>query len=336
MRQRTTHSQLSLPSGILLAALFLAMVIAAEAAAPTASPGPRIYVANESSNSVTFIDATTLKVVATVDSLNKSTHDLAISRDGRWLYATNMASGKLSVIDTRRAETIASIATGGRSHVVALTNDNRHAWVANINDDNLSIVDVQNLRVVGTIAVGKGPTGMTFSRDGRHAFVSNQGDRTLQVIDTATHRLVKTIPVGNNPHFLVFGPDGRIWGCNTGDDDIFVIDTVSLQKVAGIKVGKEPQQVAFAYRGISGPNAYVTVSGTNKVVVVTSDIKDMRIVDQIDVGQRPNGITANPDGTRLYVGHEVSNDLRVIDSGIGQVVSTVAVGQKPIRVIYAK
>jgi YVTN family beta-propeller protein len=298
--------------------------------------GPRIYVANESSNSVTVIDANSLTVVATVDSLNHSTHDLAVSRDGKLAFATNLASGKVSVIDTQRLETVASIFTGSRSHVVALTNDNRHAWVANISDDNISIVDTQTFRILGTIPVGKGPTGMTFSRDGRLAFVSNQGDRTVQIIDTTSHRVVKTIPVGINPHFLVLGPDGRIWGCNTGDDDIFVIDPVSLEKVASFKVGREPQQIAFAFRGVAGPNAYVTLSSSNKVAVVTTDLKQMRILDEIDVGQRPNGIWANAEGTRLYVVHEVSNDLRVIDSGTGAVIGTVPVGRKPIRVVVSR
>lgn len=306
------------------------------AAAPAIPTGPKIFVANESSNSVSVIDANSLNVVATIDSLNHSTHDLAVTRDGRLAFATNLASGRISVIDTQRLETVASIYTGSRSHVVNVTNDNRHVWVANISDDNISIVDTGNFRILGTIPVGKGPTGMTFSRDGRFAFVSNQGDRNVQIIDTTSHRVVKAIPVGINPHFLVLGPDGRIWGCNTGDDDIFVIDPVSMSKVASFKVGKEPQQIAFAFRGIAGPFAYVTLSSTNKVAVVSTDLKQMKILDQIDVGQRPNGIWANPEGTRLYVVHEVSNDLHVIDSGTGQVTATVPVGRKPIRVVVSR
>src|ERR1043166_432076 len=303
--------------------------------APVAT-GPRIYVANESGNSVTVIDANSLNVVGTVDSLNHSTHDIAVTRDGRRVFVTNLASGKVSVIDTEKLETMASIYTGRRSHVVTLTNDNRQAWVANISDDNISVIDTQTLRILGTISVGKGPTGMTFSRDGRLAFVSNQGDRSVQIIDTSSHRVIKSIPVGINPHFLALGPEGHIWGCNTGDEDIFVIDPATMEKVASFKVGREPQQIAFAYRGVSGPNAYVTLSSTNKVAVVSTDLKQMRILDEIDVGQRPNGIWANPEGTRLYVVHEASDDLQVIDSGTGRVVGKVPVGRKPIRVVVSK
>lgn len=324
-------------SGMLLATMVAGCAATTEepVRAPVVS-GARIYVANESANSITVIDANSLSVLGTVDSLNHSTHDVAVTRDGKRAFATNLASGKVSVIDTGKLETLASIYTGGRSHVVSLTNDNRHAWVANISDDNISIIDTQTLRILGTIPVGKGPTGMTFSRDGRLAFVSNQGDRNVQVIDTSSHRVVKSIPVGINPHFLTLGPDGRIWGCNTGDDDIFVIDPATMEKVATFKVGPEPQQIAFAYRGASGPNAYVTLGSTNKVAVVSTDLKQMRILEQIEVGQRPNGIWANPEATRLYVVNEVSNDLHVIDSGASQVIGKVQVGRKPIRVVVAR
>jgi YVTN family beta-propeller protein len=294
----------------------------------------RVFVANESSNSVTVVDGDSFQVVATVDARNHATHDLALSRDGRWLFATNLASGRLSAINTRALETVASIATGDRAHVVTLTNDNRQAWVANIGENTISIVDTGTFRILGTIAVGKGPTGLTFSRDGRFAYVSNQGDKTVEVIDTASHRVLKAIPVGTNPHFLVLGPDGRIWGTNTGGTDIYVIDPATQDKVGSINVGPAPQQIAFGFKGLQGPNAYVTVAGLNRVVVVSADPSNLRILEQIDVGQRPNGISNNREGTRLFVVHETSNDLKVIDTGSSSVLATVPVGRKPIRVVY--
>jgi YVTN family beta-propeller protein len=294
----------------------------------------RVYVANESSNSVTVIDGDSFQVVGTVDARNHATHDLAVSRDGRWLFATNLASGRLSAINTKAMETVASIATGDRAHVVTLTNDNRQAWVANIGENTISVVDTTTFRILGTIGVGKGPTGLTFSRDGRFAYVSNQGDKTVEVIDTASHRVLKAIPVGTNPHFLVLGPDGRIWGTNTGGTDIYVIDPATQDKIASINVGPAPQQIAFGFKGLQGPNAYVTVAGLNRVVVLRADPSHLRILAPIDVGQRPNGISGNREGTRLFVVHEVSNDLKVVDTGSSAVLATVPVGRKPIRVVF--
>ena len=301
--------------------------------APLAS---RIYSANESSNTVSVIDALTYKPIATIDAKGVSTHDLALSRDGNRLYATNLGSGRLSVIDTRKLETIASIYTGARCHVVALTHDNRHAWVANIGDNTVSIVDTATYRVVGTIATGKGPTGLTFSRDGSFAYVSNQGDKAVAVVDTQTLKVIKTIPVGDNPHFLTLGPDGRIWGGNSGGKDIYVIDPATQSKVATLEVGANPQQIAFAYKGMAGPNAYVTLSGADQIAVVSTEINTLRVLERIPAGAKPNGIWANPEGTRIYVGHETGNEVRVFDTGTNALLSTVPVGNKPIRVLVSR
>ena len=314
--------------------------LAAPAPALSVPAVPRIYVANESSNSVTVIDGASFTTLGTVDARNYATHDLALSRDGTRLFATNLASGKLSVIDTNTLETIASIPTGSRCHVVTLTNNNRFAWVANIGEDNISIVDTASYRILGTIPVGSGPTGIAFSVDGRFAYVSNQGDKSVAVIDTTTHQVIATIPVKANPHFLVLGPDRHIWGTNTGENDIYVIDPATQTKVATLEVGPNPQQIAFGYKGMAGPFAYVTVGGLNKIAVVSTDVKNLRILEQIDIGQyqgqRPNGIWANPQGTRLFVANEGSNNLLVIDTGTNEVIATVPVGRKPIRVVVSR
>jgi YVTN family beta-propeller protein len=296
----------------------------------------RVYVANESSNSVTVIDGRTFEVLATIDARNHATHDLALSRDGRLLLATNLASGRLSLIDTEAMETIGSVYTGERAHVVAFTNDDQQAWIANIAEDNVSILDIATRRILGTIPTGKGPTGLAFSRDGRFAYVSNQGDKTVAVVDTASLVVVKRIPVGTNPHFLVLGPDGRIWGCNTGSNDVYVIDPGPQDVVGSFQVGPAPQQIAFAYRGVQGPLAYVTVAGFNKVLVLGGDAGNLRLIDEIEVGDGPNGIWANPQGTRLFVVHERTNELWVIDTGTSRVIAKVPVGRKPIRVVVSK
>ena len=295
----------------------------------------RVYTANESSNTVTVLDGDNFQVIGDIDTLNHGAHDLALSRDGKQLWVTNLANGRVSVIDTDSLTTIASIFTGTRAHVVALTNNNKHAWVANIADNTISIIDTSIYRILGTIPVGKGPMGIAFSRDGKFAYVSSQ-DKMVNVIDTTAHQVIKQIPVGPNPHFLTLGPDGRIWGTNTGSNDIYVIDTTTNEIAGTIEVGPAPQQIAFALKGTLGPNAYVTVTGLNKIVVVKATSPTLSILEQIDVGEEPNGIWANAVGTRIYVGHTKSNNVMAVDTGTSQVLATLPVGRKPIRVVASR
>jgi YVTN family beta-propeller protein len=131
-------------------------------------------------------------------------------------------------------------------------------------------------------------------------------------------------------------PDGKIWGTNTGGNDIYIIDPATQEKIGTFEVGPQPQQIAFAYKGIQGPNAYVTVGGLNKVIAISGDPKNLRVVDQIEVGEGPNGIWSNPEGTRLFVAHQTSNDVRVVDTGTSKIIATVPVGRKPIRVVVSR
>lgn len=166
--------------------------------------------------------------------------------------------------------------------------------------------------------------------------MSAQGDKTVGVIDTTSHQVVKTIPVGANPHFLVVSRDGHVWGVNTGQNDIYVLDPESHEKVGTFTVGDKPQQIAFAYKGTTGPLAYVTIGSQNKVIGLGGDPNNLKVVDEIAVGEGPNGIWSNHEGTRLFVAHDKGNEIRVIDSGTGQTLATVPVGRKPIRVVVSR
>ena len=72
------------------------------------------------------------------------------------------------------------------------------------------------------------------------------------------------------------------------------------------------------------------------MIVVSANTDTPQIRGQIDVGEGPNGIWANSVGTRLYVGHTRSNDLKILDTGTNQILATVPVGRKPIRVVASK
>lgn len=68
------------------------------------------------------LEGDTYQVLGDIEMPNNGAHDLALSRDGKQLWVTNLANGRVSVIDTESRQMIASIFTGTRAHVVALTN----------------------------------------------------------------------------------------------------------------------------------------------------------------------------------------------------------------------
>ncbi len=303
---------------------------------PAVGPAGRVYVANEGSGTVSIIDARAMKVVGTVQLGNPGHHDLALTRDGKTLFVTNLATGLLSVIDTTKGEAVASVYTGKRCHSVALTNDERHLWVVNIGDNNISVVDVKSLRILGQIPVGNTPGHVRFRKDGQYAYVTLQAEDSVAVVEVGSHRVITTIPAGKTPHFLVPSPDGRyMWGGGTGADDIYVINVATNQRVATLKVGRKPQYIAFGFRGMVGPLAYVATQAQNEVVVVNAYPERLNIIERIPVGNAPNGVAADRTGTRLYVSNQLDNSVSVIDTGTSRVIGTIPVGIKPVGVLVS-
>ncbi len=208
--------------------------------------------------------------------------------------------------------------------------------MANIGENTISIVDTKTFRILGTIPVGKGPTGLTFSHDGRFAFVSGQGDKTVGVDrhgyapnhQNHSGRRQSAFPGGEPRRSCVGRQHGTKRHLRPGPGD--------HEKVGTFTVGDKPQQIAFAYKGTSGSIAYVTVGSLNKVIGLGGDPKNLKVVDEIAVGEGPNGIWSNQEGTRLFVAHDKGNEIRVIDTGTGQTIATVPVGRKPIRVVVSR
>jgi len=75
---------------LMLAGLFTGCATAPPA--PPPSVQNRIYIANESGNSVSVIDANTLEALKTIPLALKGAHDMALTRDGRTLFVSNLLS----------------------------------------------------------------------------------------------------------------------------------------------------------------------------------------------------------------------------------------------------
>jgi YVTN family beta-propeller protein len=317
---------------------FLTGCATAAAPPPPPSVDNRIYIANESGNSVSVIDSNSLEPLKTIPLALKGAHDMALTRDGRTLFVSNLLSGELAVLDTATYTVTATLPTGNRCHSIALTNDEKQVWVVNIGENNVSIIDVARLRVLGTIpSVGKLPGHIRFSKDGRFAYITSQEDGQLVVIDTSNHQMVKTLPVGKLPHFILPSPDGRfLWGGATGERHVYVVDMTTNTRVATIDVGPKPQHIAFGVRGMFGPFAYVAVEDANEIVVIDARPGELKVVDRIAVGAKPSGVSASPEGGRVYVSLQGTDQLAVIDTGTHRVINKVSVGLKPVGIAVSR
>lgn len=322
---RNLTKRFSLTGGLLPA------VVLAGCATMMAGQGPgTVYVANMDSHTISVIDGGSLQPLATIEAKGQNTHDLFLTPDGRWLFATNMGSGTLSVIDTGSNQVVGTIPTGKTTHAISITPDGKELWVNAGAEDHIPIVSTAERKVIAKVALGEPiATGhIWFSPDGKTAYATSPKFGQVFVIDTAGRTVTGKIGVGKSPTFIQATADGtEVWGTNTGESSIYVI-AVATRKVSTFEVGKMPQHLTFV-----GGKVYVTLGGDNQVAVL--DAKSRQVVGRIPVGKKPHGLWPSADGQRIFVANEEGHDLAVIDVGAGKVVSTVAVGKKPIAVVVS-
>ena len=167
---------------------------------------------------------------------------MAVSPDGRWLYATSEVArlapqgsgqGTLTVINLTRAETdpassvVATVAAGCIPVRVITSSDGRQVWVTARGSDDLLCFSAAGLRtdparaLVAVVRVGEAPVGLMLVRNGSlvavadsNRFAARGAASSLTVVDTAAAlagrpAVVGVIPAGQFPREMALDPDGR-------------------------------------------------------------------------------------------------------------------------------
>ena len=150
------------------------------------------------------------------------------------------------------------------------------------------------------------PGGVAASADGSRAYVLLNQNNTLGVIDmtTPTPVLVKQIRVGNVPNSIVVS-HGLAYISNEGGRVANAGDYTDLS--AGTSI-------------VTDPDTDSASTGTVSVV----DLGTGRVIDTIDVGLHPTGMTLS--GSMLFVANAYSDSVSVIDLRINRVIRTIDLG----------
>ncbi len=155
---------------------------------------------------MTVIDVATRKAVARVVHGGGDAMGLALSSDGKTLYAAAGENRNVVRIDTVTARAAGEIAVPGVVHEATLTPDGRFLYTTLRKANRIAVVRTEDGKVVALIAQKGYPDLVTMDPSGRRAFVTNRYADHVSVIDVTTHAQVKTIAVGKAPHGMALRP----------------------------------------------------------------------------------------------------------------------------------
>ena len=335
---------------------------AGEAAAPTAE---RVYVANQSSASVSVIDAGSGEVVATIDVMqygfdaNSRPHHTAVDPDGAHWYVSLIGGGHVlrfdadnNLVGRAPFETPGLLAVDpssemlyvGRSmmapsppqrigvidpadmgieeldvffarpHALTVDPSTERVFAASLVENRFAVLTEASgdLDLVNVDGPPHTLVQFALSPDGRHLVATAQLTGKLLVFDAADPAagLVAEVDVGTQPWHPVFSPDGdRVYFGAKDDDAVVVVETDGWTVVQRITAPGivEPHGSAVTADGrylfVSNRNLKGTYTPTQEVennadvgTVVKIDTETLEVVQTIEVGAYPAGISIGPAG----------------------------------------
>jgi DNA-binding beta-propeller fold protein YncE len=180
--------------------------------------------------------------------------------------------------------------------------------------DKLFVIDLKTTppRLAATVTVGKQPSGLSFSPKGDMALVCNRADGTISVLRISGANVTQTemIQVGTGVSHVVFTPDGkRALALKSPDNKVALLD-VDGEKVTYGKV--DIPTYPFPYNVVVTPDSKLAITADNgnagssdgnldAATVIDLEAPHPHAIAHITVGDAPEGLAINPQGTLAAV-----------------------------------
>jgi YVTN family beta-propeller protein len=273
----------------------------------TSSPdGSRLYLSNESLQTVDVVDTRTLKIIKKIP-LTGGPNNLSIRKDGKHVYvAITGAQGGVDVIDTDKLERIKFIRILGGVHNTFATPDGKFIVAGSTGGSVATVIDAAIDQPIWSVHFEGGVRPITFEAnpDGstKRMFVQITNLHGFAIVDWAQRKEVSRITLPEIP--------------------------VAQRNNEGI-------QGAPAH-GLLIPDGK-TLWSTSKVnsAIYAYNLSDMKYLGEVKVGLVPDWMTATPDGKKIYVANAHDNTVSVVDASARKEITRLKVGQVPKRNITA-
>src|SRR4051812_18548235 len=131
------------------------------------------------------------------------------------VYATNIGSDTVSVIDPSTSTVKSTFQVGGRPFGVAITPDGKRAYVSTGADTSVWVIDTKTQAVI-TVLYGEAragynsfPKSLAITPDGSRVYIPVSTINTVRVVDTGTDKQIASLTVDDYPFAVAVAPDGK-------------------------------------------------------------------------------------------------------------------------------
>lgn len=208
----------------------------------------RLYVTTELSKTVTVIDPRTNAIVERIPTDQPESHMVALTRDGKRAYTSNVHVGTVSAIDVKAKKVVAVIPVSSYAQRIALSVDDKWAFTADQTSPRLAVIDTAANKVAQWIALPGIAYGTAPTPDGKFLVITVVGGvNKVAVLDLKTMQIARTIDVPAAPQEVLVRPDGRMAyvSCDASKK-VAAIDTATWKVDRLIDAGPAADGLAWA------------------------------------------------------------------------------------------
>ncbi|HVW10297.1 MAG TPA: hypothetical protein VHC90_17035 [Bryobacteraceae bacterium] len=248
----------------------------------------KIYFTAEGAKVVGRLDPATNRIDWVMGTGQNRTHMVIVSRDGKKVFTTNVASATVCVIEQVQGGGFGpgGPPPGGRGPGGPPPGGpgGRGPGGPPPGGRGPGAPDWN----VTVIPVGRGAEGFDLTPDGSQIWTANAQDASVSIIDVASKKVVKTVPVPfRSANRLKFTLDGKYaLISDLGGNDLFVLDAASHAVVHTIDLGGGG--AAGIQMDPNGKRAFVSVGSANSVAII--NLATWKIDGRIQSGPEPDGL----------------------------------------------
>ncbi len=246
------------------------------------------------SNSVTFIDTATNKVLHTT-YIGRSPHEAFFTPDGKEIWVTVRGEDYISVIDAKSFEETARIKTPAGPGMQIFSPDGKYGYVCSSFNPETDIFTVADHKLAGTVTQAS-PfcPNIAATPDGKQVWFTLKDTGKTQVFDAQPpFKLLTTIdtgPITNHVNFATNAKGTFAYVTIGGLNEIKVFDTKDFAQVATIPVGNLPHGV---WPSGDGSRVYVGLENADQLAAI--DTMTNKVIATIPIGQAPQAVVYVPD-----------------------------------------
>jgi DNA-binding beta-propeller fold protein YncE len=271
---------------------------------------------------------------------------LAISRDGRTLYATRVFAMTVSAIDLASGQVINTVQLAAEPYTVIVSPDGKLVFISLWGGARVEVLRADTLAPVAELSADDHPNAMAVSSDGRRLFVACANSGSVWVFDTLTFSALEQIaitvstdaPATSTPNSVALSPDGGTLLVASGDLNAVAVIDVSNPihaVVSGfIPTGWYPTGAVFTRDGRQV--LILNGRGLGPAPNPANGGLDTRLIGTVSAVATPDRPTLNDDTLKVRSLSPYNDAIRETPANapIGNPIPSRVGGPSPVRYVF--